>query len=617
MSGKILPLTLAGLACQCGPSDTVGPGSAAGAAEPGSPVRVENMEVRIARWHDGKKAAISVQFEGSDPSLLARALPAVRRYGRQPFVGTFLPDRESEAYRARREEWESAIRDGRQELGRADVKAPRVLTVGSDPERADIVGLDAFKQRVDESVAGGGWTSFSFHSVGQETGLSVGDEDFRQMMNYLSMRRYYWQAWIGGVSQVHKYQVERDAIRVSVEAVSPSKIKIEVECGTDPKAYDQPLTLQVDFRHLWRDYQFDVEVLDGSGKRIPALRRSDLGPPLFVHVPPQRGTYYVQVTDPRVGARPLPDESARSVGDPASGLGASVCRWHDGRQAAVSFRFDDSYATHILKAIPMLREYGYKGTFFINPASSGYRDHRAEWEAVAARGDQEFANHTMRHNGALNDEEADREVGDVSRYIWSLFPGKSKLLSFDTGGGTVWTFSQPFRALADRYHLFWPHPRTSIGMTDKDAENYRARLAGAIERKVWFSANFHSIALPWMSDETFRRVLEATKERESEIWVAGIAEAFKYEQERNASTLALHRGEGDTLVLTLACGTDRELYDQPLTIELALPEGWSAATLKVRDAQGKAVATRAATVEGRPVVRFDVAPVEGEYAITR
>jgi hypothetical protein len=111
--------------------------------------------------------------------------------------------------------------------------------------------------------------------------------------------------------------------------------------------------------------------------------------------------------------------------------------------------------------------------------------------------------------------------------------------------------------------------------------------------------------------------VETVKRRQSQIWVAGGTELFKYFQERNASALTLSSGAGGTLRLSLTCGTDQKLYDQSLTIELAVPDGWSADALKVKDGKGAAVATRTATAAAHSVVRFDVPPVTGQYSISR
>jgi hypothetical protein len=99
--------------------------------------------------------------------------------------------------------------------------------------------------------------------------------------------------------------------------------------------------------------------------------------------------------------------------------------------------------------------------------------------------------------------------------------------------------------------------------------------------------------------------------------VAGVADVQKYQDERAATALALRQGPGGSLTLAVTCGVDRELYDQPLTIELALPDGWPAEALRVKDRREAAVTTRVATANGRPVVRFDVPPTNAEYLITR
>ena len=42
------------------------------------------------------------------------------------------------------------------------------------------------------------------------------------------------------------------------------------------------------------------------------------------------------------------------ITDAASGSCLGIARWHDGRRAALSIRFDDSHPTHLTKAVPIL-----------------------------------------------------------------------------------------------------------------------------------------------------------------------------------------------------------------------------------------------------------------------
>ena len=96
--------------------------------------------------------------------------------------------------------------------------------------------------------------------------------------------------------------------------------------------------------------------------------------------------------------------------DGATGLRLGIAKWHDGRTAALSIRFDDSHPTHLTKAVPILREYGFRGTFMVNPgaAEPGSRRRSAFLSSIRRngrpwrdKGDHEFANHSAHHRGGM------------------------------------------------------------------------------------------------------------------------------------------------------------------------------------------------------------------------
>ncbi len=406
---------------------------------------------------------------------------------------------------------------------------------------------------------------------------------------------------------------------VSVQPEGPLRTRIEVTCPGDTAQGDAPLTLRLDITPRWPHYYLDVAVLDADGQFLPCTWRSSERNRVEVAIPAASGTYFLQITDPRAGRPPLLDEAHRSARDPATGLQASICRWFDGRAAALSFRFDDSHPTHILKAVPMLREYGFTGTFFINPGTGDYLAHAEDWAACAAQGDQEFANHSMHHRGAGSDEEAEREIGDASRHIWGLFPDRSPLLAWSEGGGTVWTHTRPLREILDRYHLFDAYGGRAISMADAYGERvdaYRQGLDEAIATGEWFTALFHQIGES-ISEDNFRAVLELTRERQDALWIAGMAAVHKYRTERDAASLSCAAMDADSVRLTVTCGTDAALYDQPLTIAITPPESWTADALHVADADGAAVPTRVRPGPDGLTVLFDVPPVDAVYVIGR
>lgn len=426
-----------------------------------------------------------------------------------------------------------------------------------------------------------------------------------------------WQAWMGEPEHAAAYEAARATARVRAEQVGPSRVRIDLAVEPVPGGFGVPLVLQVEFVPRWPGYEYDLEVLDDAGARMPARRPSYLARQLLIPVPARSATCFVQATRPDRDDPPPPDEAARGALEPQTGLVANVCRWFDGRQAAVSFRFDDSYPSHILTAIPVLREYGYTGTFFINPGSGEYLAHREAWETCAAQGDQEFANHTMHHHGARDDDEVDRELGEPARYIRGLFPGKSALICFNPGGGTVWTHSRPLRQFLDKHRLVDARPRLAISMTNARVEEYRALLDRGIETGAWVMSLFHQIDTPWVSEETFRAVLEITRGREAKVWIAGMAAVHKYERARDLAALTLHAESADAVRMEVSCGTDPALYDQPLTVQLSLPEAWEPHTVEVRDAAGAAIVARVAEQPGKPVVRFDVPARNATYRISR
>jgi hypothetical protein len=115
-----------------------------------------------------------------------------------------------------------------------------------------------------------------------------------------------------------------------------------------------------------------------------------------------------------------------------------VMKFKGGRPAAFSLQFDDSMETQAEFAIPEMNERGLVGTFFVNPALDRHKRNVLVWEEVCPRFGHELANHTLHHQGAKDLDDADHEIGECSRYIWKLYPHKSKLLPFLGGGGTTW-----------------------------------------------------------------------------------------------------------------------------------------------------------------------------------
>jgi hypothetical protein len=405
---------------------------------------------------------------------------------------------------------------------------------------------------------------------------------------------------------------------VAVESLDAFKIRIDV----DPGAGDQAVTVRVDLPATGpRSWPTDrVHILDASAQPIPVRRNGIEWNHLEFTASSSPAGYVVCLQEPdrRVPGRNLPKEDERTVVDLETGLAATVCTWFNGREAALSLRFDDSHPTHLSTVIPALRQCGFRGTFMVNPGKPDFQTHQSEWEACARLGDQEFANHTLHHRGAANDEEMTREIGHVSEYIWQLFPQRSRLLALNLGGGTVWTTTRPFRYYLDAYHLF---PVTgSLGMDDVYGNRltaFRRHIERHLERRGWCRVHFHSVG-PGLatSEQNFRAAMALVQEYRSRVWVAGLADAYKYAEERKASKLSMERHNPREYALHLVCLTDSALYDHPLTIRLALPGDWEAGDVAVvRERRLVPLRRDGVSEPGGSVLLFDADPVSSQYSV--
>ena len=402
----------------------------------------------------------------------------------------------------------------------------------------------------------------------------------------------------------------------------------ELVIEVDPRGERGPLHLRVVLPSSAEErWAADVVVVDATGRPLLVRRSGTEWHKLTIRVPPERATYIVRAVQPPGPRLQVFSDRDRQAVEPTTGLKAAIATWHEGRKAALSIRFDDSHPSHLATAIPVLREFGFRGTFMVCPGRaepnsrwrSDFQEHLAEWKAVARRGDQEFANHTAHHRGASGDEEMEAEIGQAAKAIWDLFPGRSKLLALNLGGGTSWETTKPLRYYLDKYHLF-DASSGSLGMDDVYGNRvaaFREHLRRHIERGLWCRIHFHAIGQDSGSSEaTFRATLATAKANERHLWIAGMADIYKYQTERQAAKLELHAETPQRVLLKLCCGTDPHLYDQPLTIELVLPTAWPPNKVKIIRAEPHPAEVLAAAPNTR-TIRLSVPPLTSSYTIER
>jgi peptidoglycan-N-acetylglucosamine deacetylase len=272
-----------------------------------------------------------------------------------------------------------------------------------------------------------------------------------------------------------------------------------------------------------------------------------------------------------------------------------ISRWYNNYDCAISLRFDDNLDSHVEYVIPLLNKYGFKGTFMINPGRN-YKKYQDFWENQLPQMGHRWGNHTWHHTGAKNPEEAEFEIGEVSKLIWKLYPNESKLNVFASGGGEEWggkRWSEAlpvYKEIVKKYYLIdlydGNHPALGLN-SDYSLQEVKDKIDEAVSEKKHQAFLFHKIGNKNLIDyarkiitgynytfeeEKFSKMIQYLNSRSDRIWVAPLVQILKYQREFKASSLELVKKDSHKIVMRLKIETDPILYDQDLTLILPTPK---------------------------------------------
>jgi len=308
-------------------------------------------------------------------------------------------------------------------------------------------------------------------------------------------------------------------------------------------------------------------------------------------------------------------------GTAAGGAGAvpgdtAVAKWKHNKLGAFSMQFDDSMLSQADAGVPALVERGLVGTWYVNPGSSRYQDRVDVWETTCPDTGQELANHTMHHQGAQDYAEADYEIGECARIIWSLRPpDASQLMAFQRGGGTEWNVSEAeISEIQNTYHCITREGSRS--MADEygtDAAAMIGQAREAMDETSWVAVHFHGIGAEWImiSLDSFIELLDFLVSVEDDLWIGGYISVYKYREERETALVSVRDVTEDEIRLDLTSHMDPVLYDEPLTLITEVPGDWEACTIS----HEASTTPCPAIVDG--FVQYEAVPGRGEIVIAR
>lgn len=300
----------------------------------------------------------------------------------------------------------------------------------------------------------------------------------------------------------------------------------------------------------------------------------------------------------------------------------TVANWKNNATGAFVLEFDDSWPSHIDIAVPELTKRNLVGTFFINPGNYGFQARKSGWQQVGPAGVQELANHTMTHSGATDYADADYEIGECARTIWSLRPaGASKLMGFEKGGGTTWSITSAQMAEIQAKYNAVTLTNVSYPSQDRTAGNRQNVLNlvnNAISGKGWSGTNFHCIAgsgdncAYTTNNADFLAILDyvQSKVQTNEIWNGGWAAIHMYDRERSSATVRAVSSTDARIEISLTSAMDPTLYLQPLTLMTTVSGSWSAVRV-TQDTVVKSYTARNGTLT------YDAVPGKGNVILER
>jgi peptidoglycan-N-acetylglucosamine deacetylase len=232
----------------------------------------------------------------------------------------------------------------------------------------------------------------------------------------------------------------------------------------------------------------------------------------------------------------------------------STTPWPDGCMGAVSLTFDDGISSQLDRAIPVMREFGLRGTFYIPPRGDNWREVLQPWRAVYDAG-HEIGNHSLSHTcarGFSDDPNAhglermtlegiEADVLEAERRLQELFPMERRSFCYPcyqshVGEGLTRQSYVPIIAkhfVAGRAFGEVPNPPATCDLHHVWSwpvrGNHGAELVGLAEQAAtmgrWGILTFHGISqghLP-VADPDFRELCKHLG-RARHIWVAPAAE---------------------------------------------------------------------------------------------
>ncbi|MCP4132370.1 MAG: polysaccharide deacetylase family protein [bacterium] len=217
----------------------------------------------------------------------------------------------------------------------------------------------------------------------------------------------------------------------------------------------------------------------------------------------------------------------------------TVLKWRDGKKAAMSITFDDNLLSQYTVAVPEMRKYGFRGTFFVV----------AQWvndrmiKPTIARNIKEL--HLQGHEIGSHSY-SHQYLTKVSRreLLFEILESK-KVIERLIGKNTVTTFRYPWLDMDEqtnkivKRNYLWIStlvPTDSLFYVYSGIDTLKEKIDTAIETNGWFTTMFHGVEKDFLpiSLAEFKEYLEVLHQKRDILWVAPMREIAAYNDLRDS-----------------------------------------------------------------------------------
>jgi len=237
--------------------------------------------------------------------------------------------------------------------------------------------------------------------------------------------------------------------------------------------------------------------------------------------------------------------------------------WFDGRECAVSLTFDDGMPSQLRRAVPYMNRLGLRGTFYLNPRETSYREELVRWREVLAAG-HEIGNHTTRHpcTGAIWDDgypealekwtlaEIEADILLAEQRLYEILPGLGPhtfcypCYNHHVGSGTA---RQSYTHIVAKHFVAGrggaPNRGACINPSACDLSYLEAspaelmrgyEMIGLVERAAargrWVIFVFHGVGEGWLpvTEPDFQELCDHLHRHRGRLWTAPVAEVARH-----------------------------------------------------------------------------------------